>query len=187
MKIGPITERWNDGERDWSFVKDPTSDIERWEQETGYKLPPDYRKFMIRFNGGRVFPRRFHTRLAKGPIGPYDNESDITYVNPISSWKSVESHWREETYGTGIPPQHLAIASAPGAIQLLMSLDPENYGKIFAWCHTRTPRGEEGNNILDPVASDFTTFLKSLFSGGDEDFTSWRTPVFDKIARDFEL
>jgi hypothetical protein len=33
MKIAPTTERWNEGERDWSFVKDPRADIEAWERQ----------------------------------------------------------------------------------------------------------------------------------------------------------
>jgi hypothetical protein len=186
MKIGPLTERWNDGEQDWSFVKDPTTDIEKWEQATGYKLPADYRNFMIRFNGGSIFPRHFHTRLVIGPAGPYHNESDVTFVDPILSWKSVESHWRGEMYGKGVPPKHLVFATTPGSIELLMSLEASNHGKIFAWYHTRTPWGEDGNNRIDPVAENFTAFLKSLFSEGDDDFESWRNPVFDRIAKDFE-
>lgn len=57
--IAPLTERWNEGERDWAFVKDPNHDIARWEESTGLSLPDGYRRFMLRFNGGRVYPRLF--------------------------------------------------------------------------------------------------------------------------------
>ena len=46
MRIAPYTERWNEGERDWQFVKDARADIEAWEQREGLVLPESYRRFM---------------------------------------------------------------------------------------------------------------------------------------------
>ncbi|MBD2748177.1 SMI1/KNR4 family protein [Microvirga sp. BT688] len=57
--IAPLTERWNEGEQDWFYVKDPSEDIARWEGSTGHSLPDAYRRFMLAFNGGCVYPRLF--------------------------------------------------------------------------------------------------------------------------------
>ena len=54
MKIVPNTERWNEGERDWTFVPDPKNEIAAWERRTGIRLPDEYRKFLLKFNGGSV-------------------------------------------------------------------------------------------------------------------------------------
>ena len=184
----PYTERWNDGERDWSFVKDPRIEIERWENETSHKLPSDYRDFMYRFNGGRVYPRNFRTALIVGlPTGPYVNNSDLTYMDLILSWKSVEEHWRGKTYGKGVPPKHLVIAKTPGGIQLLMALTEKDNGKIYSWLHSTSEWGSEGNEQLHLQSNDFSSFLKSLFENDPSEFKNWYGPTFQRLARDFEI
>jgi hypothetical protein len=184
MKIRPYTERWNEGERDWSYVKDPRADIEAWEQREGLALPEPYRTFMLRYNGGRVSPRTFRTEAGVGRmLGPYVSESEENYCDLILSWASVERHWRGEIFGIGIPPRHLLFAATPGSIELLMALTPENYGRVYAWVHTNWTWGEEGNNVIFPLAPDFRAFLSQLYDD-DADRDSRRD---DPLARDIQL
>jgi hypothetical protein len=103
-----------------------------------------YRKFMLRYNGGRVYPRTFRSEAGLGMmLGPYVCQSDEMYCDLILPWASVEHHWCGEIYGKGVPPKHLVFASTPGSVQFLMALTPENYGRVYSWIHTSWDWGEE--------------------------------------------
>jgi hypothetical protein len=189
MKIAPTTERWNEGERDWSFVKDPRKELESWEAREGLLLPDPYRTFMLRYNGGHVYPRIFRTEAAMfGSSTPYP-ASDETYVDRIHSWTSVESHWFGETYGPGaVPADHLLFADTPGYVQLLMAVRGQDRGKIYAWIHTRAHWGTEGNTYIFPLADGFSEFMNSLYDDADRSgYKAWRTPARDRVARDLVL
>jgi hypothetical protein len=186
MKIRPYTERWNEGERDWRFVKDARADIEAWEKREGLSLPEPYRTFMLRYNGGRVSPRTFRTEAGVGMmLGPYVCESEENYCDLILSWDSVVKHWRREIFGPGVPPHHLLFAQTPGSIELLMALTPESYGRIYAWVHTNWIWGEEGNNVLFPLANDFREFLSRLYDNPAE--TGDGGQRHDTLAKELEL
>ena len=189
MKIAPITERWNEGECDWSFVENPRVEIESWEKREGLSLPESYRKFMLQYNGGRVYPQTFRTEAGVGlMLGPYVCQSDEAYCEYILSWTSVESHWRGDIFGKGVPPKHLVFAGTPGSIELLMSMTEENYGKIYSWIHTNSDWGEEGNNLIFLLANSFTEFLSSLYDDEEKNgYQNWWTPLYNELAKEFQL
>jgi hypothetical protein len=189
MKIAPYTDRWNEGERDWSFVEDPHDEIDAWQKREDLLLPDSYRNFMLRYNGGRVYPRLFRSDSALGMrLGPYVCESDEMYCDLIFPWSYVEHHWRGETYGKGVPPRHLVFAETPGSIQLLMALTPENYGRVYAWMHSNWDWGEEGNNLIFPLANSFLEFLSSLYDDDqNSDYQQWHSPIYDQLAKEFQL
>jgi hypothetical protein len=185
MKIAPYTEGWNEGQRDWSFVRDPRIAIEAWETREGIHLPEDYRKFMLQFNGGYVYPRIFRHNIPKTamPLG-----NDEMPVDPIYDWRTVEGHWRGETYGLGIPPRHLAIAGTPGSLELLMALDDPNFGSIFAWVQSGSIYGTDTNVEIYPQAGGFTEFLMSLHDDAERsDHDAWHLPIFDKLAKELQI
>lgn len=184
MKIAPYLKNWNDGERDWSYVKDPTSEIENWEKKSNISLPDDYRRFLIAYNGGSPYPRLFKHGMGSLTAGPYEDQSNETYVDIILSWESVESHWRGETYGKGIPPGYLLIAVTPGAIQVLMNIDSEK-GQIVSWYHSTSPWGSGNNTEIYPIANSFTEFLGILY-GNKEDFDAWHLD-YEDLAKDLKL
>lgn len=188
MKITPYTERWNEGERDWSYVKNAQRDIEKWESEAGLRLPPGYRDFMLRFNGGHVYPRIFRRPLAAVPfnMAMLPPPTEENYVDLIFNWAYVESHWRGETYGKGVPPQHLVFADTPGPIQLLIALNIQDFGKIFTWYHSSNIWGTDGNDTVFFQAEDFSSFMRSLVDENGKDYENWHVPIYDRLARDFE-
>lgn len=185
MQIAPVTERWNDGERDWSFVKSAAAAIAAWEEREALALPEDYRAFMLRYNGGRIYPRMFRTPAAlQGMLGPHESTSDLSYVDPIHAWSTVEAHWHGQVYGKAVPPGHLVIAGTPGDIQLLMALTPPERGQIRAWLHSTDTWGTDRNLRVWPLASGFGEFLDSL--SDDEarsDYRRWRRPIYDRLAK----
>ncbi len=179
--IIPVTERRNEGERDWSFVKDPRQAIAAWEDRTGHRLPDGYRRFMLAFNGGRVYPRLFRYSL---PLKHYPSVEPITILNPFYSWDSAERYWHGEVYRRGTPPDMFFIGCDPGGLQILMSVRAEDYGQIFCWVHSTNVWGTDGNDRLWHQADSFENFLDTLFDEPDEsDYKSWNRPGYDKLAK----
>ena len=188
MKIVPYTKNWNDGKRDWSYVDDPSSAIKAWRKSTGLTLPFDYEHFILKYNGGRVYPRRFKHNI--GPInsGPYIDESRESYIDLFFPWSLVESHWRGETYGNGTPPGYLLIAENPGGIYILLSLELDSYGEVFSWVHSTDIWGTDRNTKIYPQADSFSNFLNSLYDIEDKsDYDNWRLPIYDQLQRDLEF
>jgi SMI1 / KNR4 family (SUKH-1) len=179
--IAPITEGWNRGERDWSYVKDPSADIARWERDIGFQLPDAYRRFMLTFNGGNVYPRLFRHNV---PQDRYWSTEPVTQIDPLYSWADVEEHTRGGVYGRGNPPDMLFIGTDPGGLEVLLSLRVEDRGHIFCWPHSTNIWGMDGNDQIWPQATSFEAFLHSLFDLPDEsDYKAWRLPIYDKLAR----
>jgi hypothetical protein len=179
--IAPLTERWNEGERDWSYVKDPSEDIARWERTTGLSLPDAYRRFMLAFNGGRIYPRLFRYTV---PLEFYPSTEPVTYVNPFYSWADAERYWRGDVYDRGTPPDMLFIGCNPGGLEILLSLRPADFGQIFCWLHSTNIWGTDGNDRLWLQAVSFEAFLDSLYDEPDgSDYDDWRRPIYDKLAK----
>ena len=188
MKIAPYTEGWNEGERDWSFVEDPRSQIEAWEKAEGLTLPACYRDFLLEFNGGRVYPRLFKHTIGPLAAGPYVDDTSETFVDLIYGWSTVESHWKREIYGDGVCPEYLVIAETPGDIRILMSVSPECNGKIVSWVHSTIRWGTEGNDRVYEQADSFEDFLISLYDDEEQsDYGGWRVPIYDTLAKEFAI
>jgi SMI1 / KNR4 family (SUKH-1) len=186
MKIAPCLEKWNEGERDWSFVKDPKSEIEAWENREGLQLPSDYKSFMATFNGGCVYPRLFKHTI---PSTVVPNEAGESFVDTIYDWKTVEAHWSGATYDReSVPPNHIIFACTPGSIELLMALKDEQCGNIFAWPHFNSRWNTDPNTRIYLLAKTFTEFLRSLFDDERKsDYDGWHIPAYDKLAKNFDL
>lgn len=183
--IAPTTAGWNKGERDWSYVADPNRDIARWEQETKHILPSDYRRFMLKFNGGRVFPRLFRYTV---PLDRYPSTQPCTKVKVFYSWAEVVSYGRGDIYGKGNPADMLFIGCDPYSLEILLSLRPTDFGHIFCWVHTSTPWGTEGNTEVWHQADSFEGFLASLYDRTDgSDYGAWHVPIYDKLAKPLEF
>ena len=179
--IAPVTDGWNRGERDWSYVADASGDISRWEQQTRRKLPGAYRRFMLRFNGGRVYPRLFRHNV---PMERYPSTEPVTMVDPFYPWADVESHWRGDIYGRGTPPEMLTIGCDAGGLEILLSARREDFGHVFCWPHTRNIWGTDGNTEIWHQADSFEAFLESLYDLPDgSDYDGWHVPIYDKLAK----
>ena len=182
MKIGPLTESWNEGERDWSFVKDPTKSIEMWESKQGARIPDDYRSFLLKYNGGYVYPRMFHLGVPEDIVHP---AMQLTLVDALYDWTTVESHFNQNTFGSAQPRGYLDIGDTPGGVEVLIGLAGEARGKVFAWPQKHAEWGSEENREVYLVAASFNVFLDMLFDDEDQsDFEEW--DIFDELAKDLE-
>jgi hypothetical protein len=181
--IAPETERWNEGERDWAFVKDPCQDIALWESRTERLLPDGYRRFMLAFNGGRVYPRLFRYNV---PLDLYPSAEPVTLVDPFYSWARVEEYWRGSVYSRAMPENMLVIGGDPGGLEILLSVRPDNYGQIFCWVDGSHSDDTHENDRIWFQAASFEGFLDSLYDEADgSDYENWHVPAYDKLAKPF--
>lgn len=107
-----------------------------------------------------------------------------TFIDPFYSWTKVETYTRGDMYGKGTPPEMLFIGCDPGGIEVLLSLRPADYGHLFCWFHSTNIWGTDDNDRIWYQAASFEAFLGSLHDEPDgSDYESWRTPLFDKLAK----
>lgn len=109
--------------------------IEAWERQTGLRLPDDYRRFMLRYNGGRPFPSVFRHTWSEGD----EMASAETYLEPLYDRGHLVT-WNAEL-GNRLPPDTLTIGADPGLIEVLLSLRPHDHGMIYSWVRNRAISG----------------------------------------------
>jgi hypothetical protein len=176
--IRPLTQ-------DWNTVISPADEIARWEKENKLRLPADYRTFMLKYNGGRVYPLIFRYEI---PLEYYPSDEDITFLDPLYDWTYVEKIYKGEEFAEGLPDKMISVGSNPGDLELLLSLDEKTHGQIFCWLHSNIPWGEEGNNKIWPQAVSFKAFIESLFENADNiGFEHWYLPGLKHLQRELKL
>ncbi|KJS08448.1 MAG: hypothetical protein VR78_18115 [Hoeflea sp. BRH_c9] len=176
--ILPVDGKWED-------VGDPGPAIEAWEQRTGRRLPDDYRAFMRKFNGGRPFPLMFRYQI---PLEIYPSDEPVTFLDPLYGWNYVEEIWDQKVFSAATPPDMIFIGADPGGLELLLSVRPEDHGRIYAWLHSLDAWGHGGNTRIWPQAASFRAFIESLFENdaGDGD-AYWRLPGQEPLERRFDF
>lgn len=160
-----MTERWIKPLQTGWADKDVCEAIKAWEHASGMRLPDDYRAFMTRYNGGRVYPLMFmHTAREPGDA-PNPTEH---FVDPVNDWDRVVT-WREEL-GDRLPSQCLVIGRDPGLIELILSLRQEDHGHVYSWVRNwGGPWSSSDNDYLCLQASSFREFVEGLFENDDGD------------------
>lgn len=179
-----MTERWiKPLETGWADqrVRDA---IEAWEGSSGMRLPDDYRAFMTRYNGGRVYPLMFlHTAREPGDA-PNPTEH---FVDPINDWERVVA-WREEL-GDRLPKESLVIGRDPGLIELILSLREEDHGHVYSWVRNLGGAwSSSDNDYLCLQAPSFREFIEGLFENDDRDgYDYWEMQPRESESRRLEL
>ena len=127
------------------------------EKRLGFKLPSQYREFLLKNNGGTPRPDTV----------PYEGE----YFDYVALFYAIRNNaysndlFRNiEEYKKYILSHYLPIAESPGGDVYCISLKSEDYGSIYYWDH------EEANYDGDPweenmikLANSLTDFLESLY------------------------
>jgi hypothetical protein len=127
-------------------------EIEKFESYIGHELPTDYKRFLIKNNGGRTKPDAFKTISD-------EMESLIHFIygfteGPNYDLKTNYDKWKKNDF----PKKYLPIAiDALGNYIVLDLSESHNYGHVLFWSHD-TPE-------LRPVeiSVNFNGFIKSLF------------------------
>ena len=117
-------------------------------------LPDDYRRFLLKHNGGVLDPAAC---LVKGP----DQEVLVQTLLGLERSRDFDlHHWLEE-YRDDMPPGFLIVAIGAPALFILSTAGPDV--GVHCWDHAHAFDGsseEDGNTF--PVAASFTEFMDSL-------------------------
>lgn len=143
-------------------------DINEFEKKYKLSLPPPYREFLLRTNGG--CPERDAFRIPGFHASPSSVQVFLGLKTEISSCRLDETR---EALSDRIPDHLLVIASTGLADEICISMAPETYGSVYYWdgVHISPTYGE-----LFWVADSFDVFLEQLYR--DED--SPKIELFNK-------
>jgi cell wall assembly regulator SMI1 len=144
-------------------------DITRVERQLGVIFPEDYRRFLLRYNGGRPKPDLFRIEAA-GP--EWDDIMNWFYcINPGDMYGLVENN--DELLRSRMPPELIAIGDDPLGNQICIAVKGSKKGSVYFWDHeNEAPDGEEPwwENVY-LLADTFEKFVDSLYGDStvDED------------------
>lgn len=133
------------------------------EHALGIRMPEDYRRFMLQFNGGRPKPRGFDIAWEEGRLGAEDwRTSSLSILYPVedSADENLVSMNRV-TFEGRIPKGTLAIASDAGGNVLLLALNGPYAGKVLFWVkdHEVEEGAVPGYDNVGLVADSFQDLL----------------------------
>jgi hypothetical protein len=132
-----------------------------FEAEAGVTLPPLYKKLVGEFDEASIYPSLFFPAI---PDAVIPNISKGARFDVFYDFETALGYWNGETYGAGRPVGMLFLGSTGGGVEVLMSLRPEDHGKIYCWPHTTNAWGTDGNDLdrLFLQADSLGAFLASL-------------------------
>jgi hypothetical protein len=151
--------------------KPTTQELSKWETAAGLKLPDDYRRFMLEWNGGTISPYVFSHRYPRA-----ETPDEELILEVLCDWDDVldNSRLEDEPGVRSIPPQHLVIGTDPRDVYLLLSLAPDSYGRIRTWYKNYDVTwGEPPNDKVGEVAGSFRAFIEGLHQGGPDAYHSY--------------
>ncbi|MBK1645182.1 hypothetical protein CKO25_11100 [Thiocapsa imhoffii] len=130
------------------------------EEEINLKLPSDYKKFLLRTNGGYPEKGAFmidfgHDRIQIGHVNYFLSIYDGEHSNLVDYVK---------TYTERLPEGLLPVAYDDQGNLVVLKINGENKGKVYFWDHD-----QEGYDDYDPekpemgfVADNFDKFISEL-------------------------
>jgi len=133
--------------------------IETLEVQIGYKLPDDYKRFLLTTNGGAPVNRAIDVKengensewLVRYFFGLHDGEF----------WASLKK--AIDTLEGRKPKQFIPIANDYGGNNFLLDLSEKNFGKVSFWNHESEV--EKGGNYYEnimPLFDSFSEFCSKL-------------------------
>ena len=135
------------------------------EKELNVKLPEDYKKFMIKNNGGTpaedlafdfldVSTNKKNSSIIQSFFVIYDEE---TYEDDDLK----KSYRILQAYGA-TPSNMLPLGNDPGGNFICMCISGENYGKVFFADHELEDL-ETGYMVMSIIADSFSEFIDKLY------------------------
>ena len=128
------------------------------EERIQYKLPQEYKNFLLRYNGGEPAPYFFSV-----PDWEYKQSlvSELKGINPNSVGLDLVRIFEIKQYD--LPKGVISIGSDPGGNLILINLIN---GKIYFWDHENVPndtdkRIDEFHNVYF-LSNSFNQFINSL-------------------------
>lgn len=134
--------------------------ISYFEKELRLSLPDQYRRFLLRSNGGMPAPPGMYAVDVEGLQGGC---ADVHVFFRIGgSVESSELRWNKETFIERIPDTMLPIAGDSGGSVFCLSLREHDHGAVL-FCDLHAVAFDyEATPEFYPVAPDFDTFLEKI-------------------------
>jgi len=139
-----------------------TVEIDEFEIQLGNLLPDDYKKFLLKFNGGFPEKKIFH-------IDDQQGEDILSVLYGIDKENKTREHltlaYNFNFLRIDLPQNILPIGHDPGGNYICMSLSEDNYGKIYFWDHevpNEDKNGKTNYNNMYLIAEDFNVFIDNL-------------------------
>jgi len=136
------------------FIRTSEEKIAAFEKGLGRPLPPQYRQFLISYNGGRPKIDEF------GIPGQGSSQANFFYgIDVGKDYKCYELKKNVDVLKGRIPNELLPIADDPGGNQICISLSPDDCGRVYFWDHEKEL---EPDQTVIPLADSFDEFIDSL-------------------------
>jgi len=134
-------------------------DIEWAESQLGFRLPRDYRDFLLSHNGGRPEPELFPIHgLAKNPVGALQ-----VFFGIDSEIESSDLLWNVEVMAGRLPANCLPIACDNSGDLICLSLYGPDAGSVLFWdYYGEQPGPIRGYENVYKIAESFGEFLNAL-------------------------
>lgn len=152
--------------------------IAQWEAEYGLQLPPDYRIFLLRYNGGFVYPLKFPGGYpADHPY--YEENNELTLLDCLYPWLEFLEHngfkqfWNQRQYAS--------IGDSICGTVLIKLVEPD-YGSVHSWWRNNEPWDSDEECITPGyIAPSFRVFIQETLREGDSMTSRWDQPdAFDE-------
>jgi hypothetical protein len=134
--------------------------LDALEDRLGTVLPPEYRAWLLRFNGGRPDPARFRYKYERGAY----TDSSVAWFFAVHDgpYENFERKYRAFKLLQRRLPEHLVpIAGDPFGNMICMSFGGEDKGKIYFWDHEEEP-AEPSYDNCHLIADSFDEFITGL-------------------------
>ncbi len=137
--------------------------LRQFEKELGEKLPGEYRKFLLRHNGGCPEPRAFKIHWKNPELAETYPESYIGSFHALDG----ESSNLAESYRLGrkwFPRSMIPIGNDIGGNELLLAISGKERGGVFYWVQELAEESDApGLDNVGFVSPSFQQLLDSLY------------------------
>jgi hypothetical protein len=134
-----------------------TDELAAWSKRFGFSLPSRYTAFMVRNNGGSIYPSVLEHQHPQ--IKP------VTAIKEFFDWRRVLKHSRldQPPEDRSIAPDHLIIGRTTVDDQIVLRLHTDAPGAVFLTGHNTSPNwNSDGQDEFGFIAKDFGSFIDGL-------------------------
>lgn len=131
------------------------------ESELGDRLPEDYRRFLLRHNGGRVRPGGFWLAVRTSPATALpDGEVETLSGLHGGKYSSLEQEFRSRR--DRHPGDVIPIADDAFGNRFCLVIHGDRRGQVWFWDHEREPPRPVDWSNMDLIAESFDAFMRGL-------------------------
>ena len=134
-----------------------TEDLDDIERALGKQLPEEYRRFLMRHNGGTPVPSEFGIHGLEG--NPYGNMQEFFGID--QALESSDLLWIAREVEDRVHRDFLAIGSTDCGDLICLKTGGDSIGSVWFW-DSKSESPKPSLKDLYPIAGGFNDFLGSL-------------------------